>query len=286
MFWLEIEVVVADEHRDAVSNVFFELGSGVQEEPASIHSGVSLIRGWFPVDDQQPERKVSTLRRRVENITGRPAQMEVRRVSDRDWAVAWREGLKAFRVGERLVVKPTWEEFHPGPEDLVIEIDPGLAFGCGTHPTTAMCLKLLEHYVQPGMIVLDVGTGSGILAIAAALLGAASVWAVDEDPLAVRTAGENIARHNLAGRVRVRSGNLLDELSEPADLVVANIVAEVLTELCPAAATALEPGGRFIVSGILDQREEMVRRALAENGFEIESRLVEGEWVSLAGVKA
>jgi len=285
LFWLEIDVVVADEHRDAVSNVFFELGSGVQEEPASIHSGATLIRGWFPVDDQQPEQKVPVIRRRVENITGQPVRMEVRRASDRDWAVAWREGLKPFRVGERLVIKPTWEEFQPGAEDLVIEIDPGLAFGCGTHPTTAMCLKLLERYVRPGMVVLDVGTGSGILAIAAAFLGAATVWAVDEDPLAVRTAGENVARHNLTGRVRVRSGNLLDELSEPADLVVANIVAEVLTELCPAAATALEPGGFFIVSGILDKREDIVRRALAANDFRIESRLAEGEWVALAGVK-
>ncbi|MEW6540482.1 MAG: 50S ribosomal protein L11 methyltransferase [Bacillota bacterium] len=285
MFWLEIEVTVADEHRDAVSNVFFELGSGVQEEPASIHSGAAVIRGWFPVGDRQLQQKVVLLRRRVEAITGPPARMEVRRASDRDWATAWREGLKPFRVGERLVVKPTWEEWEPGPEDLVIEIDPGLAFGCGTHPTTAMCLKLLERYVRPGMVAVDVGTGSGILAVAAALLGAAVVWAVDEDPLAVRTAAENVARHNLTGRVRVRSGNLLDELSEPADLVVANIVAEVLAELCPAAATALEPGGVFIFSGILDQREDIVRRALAADGFRVESRLAEGEWVALAGVK-
>jgi len=283
LYWLKIDVHTPDQFRDAVANVFFEMGSGV-EEPASPRLGMSVVRGYFPVQTR-PDRTVSELRRRVENILGREVRLDVRRISAEDWSVSWRKEYKPLRIGERLVVKPTWESFQPGPEDLVIEMDPGLAFGCGTHPTTAMCLQLLERYVRPGMVVLDVGTGSGILAIAAALLGAGTVWAVDEDPVAVRTARENVARNNLAGRVRVREGNLLDDLSEPADLVVANILAEVLTVLCPAAATALEPGGRFILSGILDRREEMVRRALLANDFRIEEYLAEREWVALVGVR-
>ena len=283
MYWLKIDVSTPEEYRDAVGNVFFEMGSGV-EEPASSRLGTGVLRGYFPVETS-PDQVVAEFRRRVENILGRETPIAVTRMRDEDWSVTWRRGYKPLRFGERLVVKPTWEPFEAKPGDLVIELDPGMAFGCGTHPTTAMCLRLLERYVRPGMVVMDVGTGSGILAIAAALLGAETVWAVDEDPVAVRTARENVALNNLVGRVRVRDGNLLDDLVEPADLVVANIVAEVLIALCPEAAMVLEPGGRLILSGILTGREEMVHRALAENDFEVEARLAEGEWVALAGVK-
>jgi len=281
--WLRVDVHIPEELRDAVANVFFEMGSGV-EEPASPCLGAVVLRGYFPVEGP-PARIVGEFRRRVENILGRAARIVVTRINDEDWSISWRKGYKPLRFGERLVVKPTWEPFAPGPRDLVIDLDPGMAFGCGTHPTTAMCLRLLERYVRPGMVVIDVGTGTGILAIAAALLGAGTVWAVDEDPVAVRTARENVDLNNLRGRVRVRLGNLLDDLTEPADLVVANIVAEVLVALCPEAAAALEPGGRFILSGIFEGREEMVRRGLGENGFKVEERLAEGEWVVLVGVK-
>ncbi|MBE0466140.1 MAG: 50S ribosomal protein L11 methyltransferase [Candidatus Desulforudis sp.] len=283
MYWLEIDVHTPDQFRDAVSNVFFEMGSGV-EEPASSNLGISIIRGYFPADDRGG-RMVRELQRRVAHILGEKPRIEVRRLTGRDWTISWREGFKPFRVGERLVVKPTWEKYEPGPDDLVIELDPGLAFGCGSHATTGMCLELLERHVQPGMAVLDVGTGSGILAVGAALLGARTVWAVDEDPVAVRTARENVVQNNLAGRVWVYESNLLEDLAEPADLVVANIVAEVLVALCPAAATVLEPGGRFILSGILDRREEMVRQALVAEDFEVRGRMAEGEWVALVGVK-
>lgn len=284
MFWLEIGVYVPDRYRDAVGNVFFELGSGIQEDPASFRSGTHIVRGYFPVDDHS-YRLVGDLRRRVENILGRRARLEVHKFRDEDWSISWREKHRFFRIGKRLVVKPPWDEYLPDPEDLVIELDPGMAFGCGTHSTTTICLRLLERYVRPGMFVLDVGTGSGILAIGVALLGAGSVWAVDEDAVAVRVARENVARNYLTEQVRVLEGNLLDDFVGSADLVVANILAEVLTGLCPTAADLLVPGGLFILSGIVESKEEMVCNALVTNHFKIETRLAEKGWVALVGVK-
>ncbi|MDD4334813.1 MAG: 50S ribosomal protein L11 methyltransferase, partial [Desulfotomaculaceae bacterium] len=202
-----------------------------------------------------------------------------------DWAGAWKKYYKPVRVGRRLVIKPSWEDYQPLAGDLIIEMDPGMAFGSGTHATTALCLRLLEKYVRPGSSVYDIGTGSGILAIAAARLEAGKVRAVDIDPVACKTAAENVAGNNAGTVVSVQQGNLAEPLPYGADLIVANIIANVIAGFAPHAAAALKPGGIFIASGIIRERAEMVRKAFAAAGLAICEEQADGLWIAIAANK-
>ncbi|MGO0122666.1 50S ribosomal protein L11 methyltransferase [Desulfothermobacter acidiphilus] len=198
---------------------------------------------------------------------------------NKDWLTWWRRDYRPFRVGERLVVKPTWCSYSPDPREVVIELDPGLAFGCGTHPSTCLCLRLLERHLRPGAKVYDVGTGSGILAIAAARLGASSVVAIDEDEVALRVAQENVLRNRVAERVRVLKGDLLAGQEEKACLIVANLTVELLQMLWPAARDLLVAGGIFIASGIPVEREEEALPVFV--GATLEDREEDSGWVGL-----
>lgn len=202
-------------------------------------------------------------------------------VREEDWAENWKKYYKPFRAGRRLVVKPAWEPFDARPEDLVLEINPGMAFGNGTHETTAMCLALMEDIIRPGQTVLDVGTGSGILAIAAAKLGAGRVLAVDLDPVAVRVAAENIGRNGLSGSIEPRVGDLLEGIEGMADVVVANIIADAIILLSGAVKRHLAPGGVFLSSGIIRDREADVVSAVQGAGFEVKHVARRGEWVAI-----
>lgn len=247
-----------------------------------------LVRGYLPQDARAPER-VSALRQTLAGLDAArigfdagPLTVAVENVREEDWAENWKQYYKPFRVGERLVVKPVWEAFALRPDDLLIEIDPGMAFGNGTHETTAMCMALLERVLSSGDAVLDVGTGSGILAIAAARLGAQSVLAVDIDPVAVRVAQENIDRNGVGKTVTAQVGDLLAGVSLVADVVVANIIADVVIRLAGAVRTHLKPGGTFVCSGIIREREADVVQALVDAGFTVAETVREGEWVAIA----
>ena len=209
-------------------------------------------------------------------------RMDTNGVREQDWAENWKRYYKPFRAGERLVIKPSWEPYQAQEHDLVLELDPGMAFGTGTHETTFMCMEQLERYVKPGCRAIDVGCGSGILALAAARLGADDVLAIDLDELAVKVAEENARKNGLCGVVRVAHGDLLERREEQADVIVANIIADVICFLCGPAKKHLLPGGVFICSGIIREREEDVQRALAAAGYAVVSRLEKGEWVCLA----
>ena len=209
-------------------------------------------------------------------------QIENKSVHEQDWAENWKKYYKPFRAGERLVIKPSWEPYEEKEGDLVLELDPGMAFGTGTHETTFMCMEQLEKYVTPGCKAIDVGCGSGSLGLAAAKLGASDVLAIDLDELAVKVAAENTQKNGLADRVRVVHGDLLEKASEQADVIVANIIADVICFLCGPAKKHLLPGGVFICSGIIREREDDVQRALAEAGYTVCNRLAKGEWVCLA----
>ena len=246
-----------------------------------------LVRGYLP-DDAAVLERVESLRGTLAGLTEErigfcagPLTVEVDNVREEDWAENWKKYYKPFRVGERIVVKPVWEPFAALDTDLVIDIDPGMAFGNGTHETTFMCLKLLEETLRPGMATLDVGTGSGILALAAAMLGAERVVAVDLDPVAVRVARENIARNGMANGVEVREGDLLKGLDMRADMVVANIIADAIVLLSGAVRGHLTPGGLFISSGIIRDREQDVLDALGAAGFTVEKTEYKGEWVAI-----
>ena len=209
-------------------------------------------------------------------------ELEHQNVQEQDWAENWKKYYKPFRAGERLVIKPSWEPYEEKEGDLVLELDPGMAFGTGTHETTFMCMEQLEKYVTPGCKAIDVGCGSGILALAAAKLGAGDVLAIDLDELAVKVAAENTEKNGLSGVVRVKHGDLLKNENEQADVIVANIIADVICFLCGPAKKHLLPGGTFICSGIIREREDDVQQALAAAGYTVCSRLAKGSWVCLA----
>lgn len=246
-----------------------------------------LVRGYIPNDVRITER-MSSLRHTLSALSparigfdAGPLRIDVANVRDEDWAENWKKYYKPFRVGNRLVIKPIWETYEAGADDLVIEIDPGMAFGNGTHETTSMCLALLEEYITAGCTLLDVGTGSGILAMAAAKLGASYVHAIDLDPMAVRVAMENIKYNSLETVITVTVGDLLTDMAHQAEVVVANIVADAVILLSKAVRHHLRENGVFISSGIIRDREQDVREALLEAGFCIEEVRYAGEWVAI-----
>lgn len=202
-----------------------------------------------------------------------------------EWENEWKKYFKPFRLGHRIVVKPSWETFDVQPEDLVIEIDPGNSFGSGTHETTSMCIEMLEKYMKPTDSVIDVGCGSGILSIAAGLLGSKKIVAVDIDALAVETSKENINLNGLSDVTDVRQGDLISVISEQADLVVANIIADVIVMLSEDIDKILKPDGLFISSGIINTKADWVLESLKARDFEIIEYLIKGEWAAIVSRK-
>lgn len=247
-----------------------------------------LVKAYFQ-DDQHAKETLMLVSERLRELLRADLgfdvgslELESRGVREQDWAENWKKYYKPFRAGEHLVIKPSWEPYEAQAGDLVLELDPGMAFGTGTHETTFMCMQQLERYVTPGCRAIDVGCGSGILALAAAKLGAGDVLAIDLDELAVKVAAENTRKNGLADVVRVAHGDLLERREEQADVIVANIIADVICYLCGPAKKHLLPGGVFICSGIIKEREEDVQRALSSAGYAVVSRLEKGEWVCLA----
>ena len=203
-------------------------------------------------------------------------------VAEEDWANAWKQFYTVLHVGERLVIKPRWQDYDPAPGEIVIALDPGMAFGTGTHPTTQLCLEALDRLPIQGKKVLDVGTGSGILAIAAALLGAAQVDALDTDPVAVAAARDNVAQAGLADAITVSERTLpLAEPSPAYDIVVANITAQTLITLAPHLRAVIAPHGRLLACGIIDAKAEEALAAFDKAGLALQHRREAGDWVLL-----
>ncbi len=206
----------------------------------------------------------------------------VRTVDDNDWKDNWKEYFKPVKVTDRIVIKPSWEDYEKQEGEIVIEIDPGAAFGTGKHPTTTMCIKALEKYIRTGeSTVLDVGCGSGILSIAAGLLGARDVLGIDIDPLAVIVSKENVAFNKLEDRIRIVEGDLTKGVDYKADIVVANLMADLVVILAKDVRRHLNPGGLYVSSGILAEKKEEVAAKIREAGFEIVEIYEEDEWVCI-----
>ena len=243
-----------------------------------------LVHAWFESEKTPPSLSETIRNRLAELSSGTDAygslRLELRSVNDSEWSDVWKQYFKPFHASDHLVIKPTWESFDPGPEDIIIEIDPGMAFGSGTHETTSMCLSLLEQSISGGEEIIDVGTGSGILAIGAALLGAGHVLAIDIDPDAVKVAAENIIHNHVSDRIDVQQGNLLDQVSAVCDICVANIISDVIIAFAAPLKAHIRPGGLFICSGIVSSRADEVRLALENAEYEIIRKAVKGEWVA------
>ena len=289
--WLEVSVETDAETAEAVAEVLarYAYRGGVTFEagPEGWESGPVSVRAYLPYDDQLRER-----RRSIEQALGHLNQISpvppptFRTIAEEDWAEAWKEQLSVLHVGERFVVRPTWLDYTPSPDEVVIELDPGMAFGTGLHPTTQMCLVALEKWLAPGHLVLDLGTGSGILAIAAARLGAKSVLAVDNDPVAVQVARENIAANGVLEVVQVKRGSL-DAATAEYDLVLVNILAPVIVEMLrEGLVKRLRPGGKVIATGIIAEQEGDVLAAMEEAGLALTERLRRDDWVCLVGTPA
>lgn len=211
------------------------------------------------------------------------SDLRQRVVREQDWESAWKEHFRPLRVGVGLVICPTWAEYDATESDVVILLDPGMAFGTGHHPTTRMCLESLEDAVNVGDRLLDVGCGSGVLSIAAVKLGADSALGIEVDPMAVKTARENVDTNGQKSSIRIAQGTLPSPLApdQGFDLVVANISARVIIELAEHLVGAMNPGGHLIISGIIVDRSNEVASTLTCNGAKIEKKLIDGDWVTL-----
>lgn len=209
-------------------------------------------------------------------------ELEMKDVDEEDWSNAWKKYYHPVQVGEHLVVCPSWKAYDRQPDDVVLTLNPGMAFGTGTHDTTRLCMELLEKYITPQDTVLDVGCGSGILAITAALLGANKIIGCDIDEVAVKVAGENAALNGVQDRISFHQGDLTSQVEGSFQIICANIVADVIIRLSKDAGRYLAKDGIFITSGIIDTREQDVLNALEQNGFQVIERRTSGGWVALA----
>jgi ribosomal protein L11 methyltransferase len=269
MQWVEILIEIPAESAEAVTALLLEFGS---QGVAEIGGDPRILTGFLPESDDLLAR-LDDLDDRLARLTdyglSAPLNLSYRHVEDADWANEWKRHFRPLEIGRRLVIKPSWETYERDPDRLVIELDPGMAFGTGTHPTTALCLEALEDYVTAGSVVADIGCGSGILSLAAARLGAAKVHATDIDPLPRQIARENVARNGLEERITIHAMEAFDAAARDCDLVVANIIASVILELIPSVYARLKPGGLFIACGIVEERLPEVVQALAQAGFTV-----------------
>jgi len=304
--WAEVSVVVARPVVDIVAQIFDQLGAGgvVIEDPEEVNACIDAglwdfediprtaggdevtVKAYLPADEEldgRLERLQVRIQRmqEVDGLENGPCRISTRMVQDEDWADKWKQYFHVDKVGEHIVIQPSWEEYTPAADDIVIQLDPGAAFGTGTHPTTAMCLRALEHLVQPGERVFDVGTGSGVLAIAAAKLGAGEVVACDYDRLAVNVAAENIAQNGVSTQVQTGVSDLLQNFTGQAGLIIANIIADIVIRLLDELDAHLAPGGQLLASGIIDEREEDVRAAVTAHGLQVAATWHDKGWTAM-----
>ncbi len=290
MGWLELTQQVDDETAEPVVALFnrYCRGSAVVEQRVGTTNGgqplpapVTLVHAYLAPADDQLETLLLIQQGlwHLSQISPLP-DLAIAALEEQDWAHKWKEHFHVLRIG-RFVIRPSWRDHTPEEGDLVITLDPGMAFGTGLHPSTALCLRALEDAVEPGMSVLDMGTGSGILAIAAAHLGAGHVQALDSDAVAVRVASENALVNGFRGVIDVRQGSLA-EVSGAYHVIVINILARVIRDMLSGGlASHLYPGGQIVAAGILESQADDVRKAFRAEGLQVLGELQEKDWVML-----
>lgn len=313
--WLELSVTAQPEAVEAISEVMSRHTTGgvaIEEPydladdgqvPIPIPGAPVTVRAYVPADagGEEARRRIEEGMWHLRQIGfGEISDVAVRTLAEEDWATAWKEHFQVTRLGRRTVIKPTWRAYEPQPGDVVVELDPGMAFGTGLHPTTRNCVLALEDALRPGDRVLDVGSGSGILSLAALKLGAASVLALDVSSVAVEATEANARANGVADRIEVRLATLEGAAGEPFaplppdvrvlgaevgryDVVVANIIARVIGQIAPALVRATRPGGWLIASGIIAERRHEAEEPLKAAGLVDVRDYVEGDWVTLLG---
>jgi len=314
MTWTQIEVFASTAGIDLLCAVLEEIGVAgfIIQDPADfeqfvagkqgkwdlidesllgLQSGESSVTFYLPENEQgraqlaEVEQTLARLKKL--DTAGQWGRLEfaLTRTEQESWQDSWKQFWKPTKVGKKLVVCPSWGEYKPKPGQTVIRLDPGMAFGTGTHDSTRLCMELAEQVVTGGERVLDLGCGSGILAITALLLGADHALGIDVDQVAVSSAGENAALNEVSARAFFRKGNLADGVDGCYDIIFANIVADVILRLVPDIPRILAPGGVFIASGIIQERAQEVEEALNATWLRATTKLESGGWVALAAGK-
>lgn len=309
MKWSEISIHTTNEAVEPISNILHEAGASgvVIEDPLELvkerkdqfgeiyqldphdypEEGV-IVKAYLTVNSFLNET-IDEIKEAINNLVlynidiGKN-NVSISEVNEEEWATAWKKYYHPVKISERFTIVPTWEDYSPvSSDELIIELDPGMAFGTGTHPTTVMCIQALERTVKEKDIVVDVGTGSGVLSIAAAMLGAEKVTALDLDEVAIESARLNVELNKVQEVVTVAQNNLLDGVEAGADIVVANILAEIILKFTKDAASIVKPNGYFIVSGIIQQKKQDVKEALIGAEFEIIETIEMEDWVAIIG---
>ncbi|MBW3113055.1 MULTISPECIES: 50S ribosomal protein L11 methyltransferase [Bacillaceae] len=311
MKWSEISILTTNEAIEPISNILHESGASgvVIEDPAELikeredmfgeiyqlnpddypTDGV-LVKAYLPVNSFLGET-VDEIKQGITNLVTYDIdigenKVEISEVNEEEWATAWKKYYHPVKISDKFTIVPTWEDYTPVHSDeLIIELDPGMAFGTGTHPTTVMCIQALERIVKEHDSVIDVGTGSGVLSIASALLAADKVRAYDLDEVAVRSARLNVKLNKVQSTVSVDANNLLNGVTGQADVIVANILAEIILRFTEDAYELVKPGGYFITSGIIQPKKQEVRDSLEAAGFKIEEIMVMEDWVAIIALK-
>jgi ribosomal protein L11 methyltransferase len=301
MDWIEVALSVDGEAAEAVAELlqrYGHQGVAIEQEgipPEEWDDGEAqpaqqlTIRAYLPADERAEDAKM-----RLEAALGHMSLMYPMPrpvytiVKEDDWAEAWKAHYHPIRIGRKLFIRPLWVEVETAPDDLVIALDPGMAFGTGTHPTTQLCLEALEDTVQPGLNVLDLGCGSGILAIGAAKLGAGHILALDIDPIAVRATQENVEQNGVAEKITAQQGSLENVITSARrfDLVVVNILARIIIMMCDQhLGDTVRPGGKALFSGIILEQADDVEAALRKTGLVPTARRIEGDWVLIEATR-
>ena len=294
--WLELSVDAPPEYVEPLSEIFHRYGEGgvAVEQPGGFNPDEGetpavpdavTIKTYLPMDATTRDRRerIGVAARLVAKFA-RISDLRERVASEDEWRDSWKEFFHPLRIGRGIVICPTWRDCETEPGDAVVRLDPGMAFGTGHHPTTRMCLELLERLVSPGDRVLDLGCGSGVLSIAAAKLGAAGVVGFEIDSTAVKSARANVEANGAGDRVEIVHGTL-PSAKAPAggfDLALANISARVVTDMAERIADCLAPGGTLIASGVIEAHLEGVIAALESAGATVRERAMDGDWVALA----
>ncbi|HET7615440.1 MAG TPA: 50S ribosomal protein L11 methyltransferase, partial [Bacillales bacterium] len=277
--------VVIEDPEDLVKLWDTTFGKTYELNPEDYPDDGVLIKAYLPVNSFLGET-VDEIKEAVNNLMlydidiGRNT-VSISEVNEEEWATAWKKYYKPVKISNKITVIPTWEEYDPAEGEVVVELDPGMAFGTGTHPTTRMCIQAVEKVVKTGDRMIDVGTGSGVLSIAAAKLGVSRVTAFDLDDVAVKSARLNVKLNKVQDIVTVKQNNLLDHVEETADVITANLLAEILLRFPEDAARVTKPGGYFIASGIIKAKGRQVEEALTAHGFTIAEKLQSEEWIAL-----
>lgn len=271
-----IDVVAQDR-----SQVIFDL---IDESLISEDMDTVVVKAYFSTEIDIAE-KVEAIKGHLKHIsqflnigTGKITLLDI---PEEKWANEWKKYYKPVKLGDHIVIKPKWETYEANTGDLIIEMDPGMAFGTGTHETTAMCAQLVEKYIKSNQTIIDIGTGSGILGIIAAKMGAQKVIGVDIDPVAVKVAKENVCYNHVENQMEVYAGNLVDVVKEKGELIVSNIIADVIIMLADQIEQVMAPGGIWIASGIIQMRKEDVLAVIEEKGFEILEIQEQREWIAV-----